>query len=49
MASYDMAAPTSRLSTLFHKYDDVFLADSCRHGKVIPSQEDRSCPGGALS
>ena len=31
------------------KYGDVFLADSCRYGKVPLIQEDAPCPGRALS
>ena len=44
-----MHSSTSRLSTPFRKYGDVFITDSCRHDKVFLSQEDASCQGAAGS
>ncbi len=39
----------ARLSTLFHKFDDVFSGDLRQHDKVLVSQEDPSCQGEAHS
>ena len=39
----------ARLSTSFHKFDDVFSGDSRQHDKVLVSQEDPSCQGEAHS
>ncbi len=37
------------LSTLFHKYGDVFRADSWGREKVLLCRGERPCPDGALS
>ena len=33
------------LSTLFHKFDDVFGSDSQRRSKLLPIEESLSCRG----